>query len=232
MHDIDKWLIHAFVLLGRQFLVLEYVARRRKSRVLSGFEQAIAKGAQDINDVLKVYELTFSLVDNIVRYEKIASMLPRFSKKSDEFKLFEARLSGMKELRNLLQHIQGDIDTEFESPILGGVTWARGKYNYMAAFNDLGAGRSLPGLVYDRKEDRFTKEFCYVHNGKYYDLALAIAGCQDYQRYVNEKCEVQVDGKDYVVNEHFVALKMGFLSAEEVAQQDARADALTRATQL
>src|SRR4051812_28610904 len=121
MADIEKRLVHAFVLLGRQFLITEYIVRHRKPKVLAAFERSVSHGKQSIQDVLKVYELAFSLVDNFVRYEKIASMLPRFSQKSDEYKLFSSRLSGMKELRNLLQHIQGDIDTEFESPILGGV---------------------------------------------------------------------------------------------------------------
>jgi hypothetical protein len=78
----------------------------------------------------------------------------------------------MKELRNLLQHINSD----FESPILVGVTWAKNGINYIAAFNDLGAKRSVPGLIYDTQEMKFTKSFCFVQNGKYYDLSMAING--------------------------------------------------------
>ena len=184
MPDIDKRLIHAFVLLGRQFLVTEYVARKRKPRVLASFEAAVKDKRQSIRDVLRVYELTFSIVDNIVRYEKIASKLPRFNQKSDEFKLFSSRLNGMKELRNLLQHINSDIDKEFESPILGGVTWVSKDVNYLAAFNDLGEKRSIPCLTYNTTENRFTKDFCFVHNGKYYDLSMAIHGYRDYQNLV------------------------------------------------
>lgn len=211
MDDIEKRLVHAFVLLGRQFLITEYIVRHRKPKVLAAFERSVSQGKQSIQDALKVYELAFSLVDNFVRYEKIASMLPRFSQKSDEYKLFSSRLSGMKELRNLLQHIQGDIDTEFESPILGGVTWAKGDTNYMAAFNDIGVQRSLPGLVYDTINRKFVKDFCYVHNGNYYDLSLAIKGYREYQRYVEQKCDVQIDGKSYKAEEHYIALKIAFL---------------------
>lgn len=128
MQDIDKRLIHAFVLLGRQFLVTEYVVKRRKPKVLASFEKSLKSKKQGIQDVLRVYELAFSIVDNIVRYEKIARILPKFSQKSDEFKLFSSKLTGMKELRNLLQHINGDLDTEFKSPILGGVSWVKKRH--------------------------------------------------------------------------------------------------------
>ena len=208
MPDVDKRLIHAYVLLGRQFLITEYIVRKRKPRVLASFEKAIKLNKCSLQDVLRVYELVFSIVDNIVRYEKIASILPRFSQKSDKFRLFASRLKGMKELRNLLQHINEDIDTEFESPILGGITWVKNDVNYIAAFHDLGERekRSIPGLVYDNQERKFTKEFCYIHNGKYYDLLMAINGYRDYQKYVEDICHVNVNGEEYRVNKHFVAL--------------------------
>lgn len=219
MPDIDKRLIHAFVLLGRQFLITENVVRKRKPRVLTSFEKATKESKQNIQDVIRVYEMVFSIVDNIVRYEKIASMLPRFSHKSDDFKLFSSRLQGMKELRNLLQHINGNIDSEFESPILGGITWAKNDINYMAAFTDLGEKRSLPGLVYDTHEHRFTKNFCYVHNGKYYDLSMAINGYQDYQKHVEGRCQVELNGSKYKAEEHFIAYAMKFRSGAYATQQ-------------
>jgi hypothetical protein len=111
MPDIDKRLIHAFVLLGRQYLITEYVVKGRKPKVLASFGRSLNNKKQGIQDVLRVYELAFSIVDNIVRYEKIAGILPRFSQKSDKYRLFSSKLNGMKELRNLLQHINGDIDT-------------------------------------------------------------------------------------------------------------------------
>lgn len=224
--DIDKRLIHAFVLLGRQFLLTEYVVRKRRPRVLASFETAINKGKkQNFQHVLRVYELAFSIVDNIVRYEKVASILPRFNQKSAEFKLFSSRLKGMKELRNLLQHINSDIDTEFESPILGGLTWVSKGVNYIAAFNDIGEKRSIPGLVYDAKENRFTKEFCYVHNGKYYDLSTAIHGYRDYQKYVEKRCQVDLDGSKYKIDDHFIAVAIAFISHKNANQQDASAEA-------
>ncbi len=228
MPDIDKRLIHAFVLLGRQFLVTEHVVRKRKPKVLAAFEKSIKEKKQSIQDVLRVYELAFSIVDNIVRYQKIASILPRFGQKTGEFKLFSSRLTGMKELRNLLQHINRDIDTEFESPILGGITWAKKDLNYIAAFNDIGVKRSIPGLVYDTQENRFTKDFCYVHNGKYYDLSMAIKGYREYQKYVEEKCQVNLDGKQYKVDEHFIALAMALKPIENATQQGTPADAKKR----
>ena len=220
MPDIDKRLIHAFVLLQRQFLITEYVVKRRKPKVLRSFEKAITDQKQSIQDVLRVYELAFSIVDNIVRYEKIACILPRFNQRTDEFKLFSSRLGGMKELRNLLQHINEDIDTEFESPILGGITWAKNNINYMAVFNDLGEKRSVPGLIYDAQKEKFTKKFCYVHNGKYYDLSEAIKGYQDYQKFVESKCQINIDGKSYKANEHYVALAATIQSKDVEAKSD------------
>ena len=221
MTDIDTRLVHAFVLLGRQYLMTEHVVQRRKPRVLGLFEKAIKNKNTTIHDVVRVYELAFSIVDNIVRYQKIAGMLPRLGQKTEEFKLFSSKLSGLKDLRNLLQHINGDIDTEFESPILGGVTWVKGEVNYMAAFNDLGGSRSLPGIVYDTQENKFTSNFCYVHNDRYYDLSGAIDGYRGYHKYVESKCAVDVNGKQYSVNEHFMALAMAFKSPVTKTQQSA-----------
>jgi len=224
MVDIDKRLIHAFVLLGRQYLVTEHIVKHRKPRVLSLFEKEVDSKKTSINDVIRVYELAFSIVDNIVRYQKIASILPRFSQKSEEFKTFESKLHGLKELRNLLQHINGDIDTEFESPILGGVTWVKKGLNYMAAFNHLGEERSLPGIVYDTQEMKFTREFCYVHNGTYYDLSVAIEGYRNYQKFVESKCKVDIDGKQYRIKDHFIALAMEFKLVTAQTQQGTPAD--------
>lgn len=91
MVDIDKRLVHAFVLLGRQYLVNEHIVKLRKPRVLSLFEKAVNNKKTSINDVIRVYDLAFSIVDNIVRYQKIASILPRFSQKSEEFKTFDSK---------------------------------------------------------------------------------------------------------------------------------------------
>ena len=206
--DIDKKFIHSFVLLERQFLITEYLVKKRKPRVLSEFEKSLKLEKQSVQDVLRVYELVFSIIDNVVRYEKIASTLPKFNQKNEDYKRFSKNLEGMKELRNLLQHINGEIENDFKSPILGGVAWVKNNTNYMAAFNDLGEGKSLPSLVYDTHKDEFTQDFCYVHDGKYYDLSKAIKGYQDYQKYVKNRSLIKVDAKSYDVSDHFVALGM------------------------
>lgn len=224
MVDIDKRLIHAFVLLGRQYLITEHIVTKRKAKVLSLFEKSIENKNTSIYDVVRVYELAFTIVDNIVRYQKIASILPRFNQKTEEFKTFSSKLSGLKDLRNLLQHINGDIDTEFTSPILGGVTWIKNNKNYIAAFNDLGEPRSLPGIVFDTKEMTYTKEFCYVHNGVYYDLSEAIDGYRTYQKYVESKCTVNLEGKPYNVKDHIIGVATEFKLSKLQLKQDTLPD--------
>lgn len=203
---LNTRLIRSLVLLDRQYLITEQVSKYRVQRVLRSFEKSADNKSSSLKDIVRVYEMVFSLVDNIVRYEKIACVLPRMSQRTDEFKLFSNRLSGLKDLRNLLQHINGDIDTEFESPILGGVSWARGNANYIAAFVDM-ESKSLPGLPYDLQELKYAKQFCFVHNDKYYDLGNAIIGYRDYHAYVKKNFRLEVDGKPYLIEKHILAFK-------------------------
>ena len=208
MKDVEKRFIRTFILLGRQAALLNYLSEERKPRVLSSFENCFASGLPGLRDVVAVYEFAFALVDNVHRYFTIASPLPKFNKKSPEFRQLTKKTDGIEDLRNLLQHLRGDIDTEFESPILGGVTWANGLTNYMACFHEIGDQRSVPGLVFDSVAGAFIQQFCYVHDGKYYDLMLAIEGCREYQSYVEAVAEVQIDGTPYRIDGHFTALKM------------------------
>lgn len=208
MTNVEKRFIRTFILLGRQAALINYLAEERKPRVFSSFEDCFARGLPGLSDVVAVYEFAFALEDNVHRYFTIASSLPKFNQKSREFRQLTKKTNGIEDLRNLLQHLRGDIDTEFESPILGGVTWANGLTNYMACFHEIGDQRSVPGLVFDSVAGAFVQEFCYVHDGKYYDLALAIEGCREYQSHVESVAEVKIDGKPYRVDGHFMALKM------------------------
>lgn len=88
--EIDNKLIQAVVLLDRQFLLTDYLIESKKI-TLKEFEQALAEKRQSISQVLSVYNYIFALIDNLVRYQKIASVIPRLSQKKKNFKILKRR---------------------------------------------------------------------------------------------------------------------------------------------
>jgi hypothetical protein len=75
----------------------------------------------------------------------------------------------------------------------------------------------------------FEKTMRTVYVKKLLRTRLAIRGYREYQRYVEQICDVRIDGKSYKPNEHYMALKIeiGFLSPAELAQQGIQPDAVS-----
>lgn len=61
MNNVDKWLVHAVVLLRRQCLITEHIVRKPKAKVLATFERSDNNGKQSIQDVLRIWA---SLIDS------------------------------------------------------------------------------------------------------------------------------------------------------------------------
>jgi len=207
--DIDKKAAQAVVLLDRQYLITERLVKTR-TRVLKKFEKDVKAGKQSITNVLDVYNYVFALIDNLVRYQKIAAAIPLLNKKEKESRAFETALGDLKDARDQLQHINNDIENDYTGPLLGAIYWASGFTQYAISFNDIGRKRSSSGLVFDTHELKYVHEFCYVYNEKYYDLGKAIKGMRTFNKYIDSWCRVEIDGKPYDPKEHFVAGAMEF----------------------
>ena len=156
--------------------------------------------------MLDVYHYIFALIDHLVRYQKIAFMLPRLNKKDPEYRALDDAMGHIKDIRNQLQHINNDIENDYTGPLLGAVWWVSGQRQFVAVFPDIGRPRSSPGIILDTCTGKYGQEFCYVYNGEYHDLSRAIAGVREFNEFMNARVRVKVDGRPYDPKEHFVAL--------------------------
>lgn len=205
MDKIDAKLAQAVVLLNRQYLLTDHLIETR-SRVLREFEHAIEEKRQALDHVLDVYSYVFALIDHLVRYQKIAFVLPRLNQKSAQYRALGNAMGDMKDIRDQLQHINNDIENDYTGPLLGAVCWVSGQRQFIASFHDIGRLRSSPGIILDTRTGTYAQEFCYVYNGVYHDLCRAIEGVRAFNKFVNSRVHVEVDGKPYDPQDHFAAL--------------------------
>ena len=214
--SVDQRLAQTVVLLQRQFLLTEHAIQAGTASLME-FEGAIGSGYQSIRNVFSVFNYAFSLVDHLVRYRKIASVLPRINQKGAEFRAVESALQPLTQVRNQFQHINNLIENQNSGPLLGSVCWHSSTSQFVASFNDIGRQRSVPLVWLDTLTGKFGLHFCYIYNESYYDLDKAIKGMRDFQQFINGYCAVQIDGKEFVQEEHFTAMKIDFkLSANAV----------------
>jgi hypothetical protein len=205
MDRIDAKLTQAVVLLNRQYLLTDHLIETR-GRVLREFEHAIEEKRQALDHVLDVYNYAFALIDHLVRYEKIAFVLPRLNQRTAEYRALGDAMGDLKDIRNQLQHINNYIENDYTGPLLGAICWISGKRQFIASFHDIGRPRSSPGIILDTRTGAYAQEFCYVCNDKYHDLGRAIAGVRTFNKFVNSQVRVEVDGKQYDPKDHFAAL--------------------------
>lgn len=205
MNAIDQRLTQAAVLLQRQALLTEHLIDTQ-GESLASLSEALKRKEQKIEHVLSVYNYVFALIDHLTRYQKIAFTLPRLNHKSKPFKKLNSAFGKIKEVRNQFQHINNNIENDFEGPLLGAVCWGEGNDQFIATFHDIGRERSTPMASFSTSENSFTRHCCYIYNHEQHDLISAIEGMRSFQDFISEKIEVRVDGKKYDSRDHFAAL--------------------------
>jgi hypothetical protein len=207
--DINQLLIQAAVLLQRQYLLAEHLVGTG-SVVLANFEQAVVEGTQSIENVLGVFNYCWALVDQLERYRKIASVVPRLNQKGAEFRALEKVLRPLTTIRNQFQHINNHVRDSNSGPLLGSVCWINGKAQFIASLPDLGPPCSVPGISLDTKTGAFGQQFCYIHNDNFYDLGTALDGIRSFQKYVDCLIQVSIDGTAFIQKDNFIAMRAEF----------------------
>ena len=207
--DVDQLLIQAVVLLQRQYLLAEHLVGTG-SVTLAKFEQAVAEGTQSIENVFGVFNYCWALVDQLERYRKIASVVPRLNQKGLEFRALEKALRPLTTTRNQFQHINNHVRNDNSGPLLGSVCWVNGSAQFIASLPDLGPTRSIPGIYLDTKTGEFGQQFCYIYNNEYHDLGTALEGMRFFQKYVDGSIQVSIDGTAFIQKNHFIAMRAEF----------------------
>jgi hypothetical protein len=209
----DDQLLQFVVLLKRQYLLTEHSIKRGQSQQRE-FENAVKSDAQTVEHVLDVMNFAFSLIDNLVKYQKIARSIPKLNQKSKEFRTLISSLGEITEIRNQHQHINRHALNKFTGPLLGSVSWVNDGANFIASFNDVGRQRSVPGMVFDIEKNSFTHNFCYVFGEVYHDLQKAIDGMRSFNVYLDKTVIVSAGGVPFSGDEHFLAMRAQFILPE------------------
>lgn len=203
---LNELVAQSVVLLDRQYILTEHLIQT-SSIVLQELELAIAEQRQGIENVLAVYNYVFLLIDHLVRYQKIAHMIPRLNKKDPAYRALDEGMGLLKDdIRHTIQHIDREVDNEDTGPLLGAVCWVSGQKQFIASFNDIGRQRSSPGIVFDTQEGKFLQDFCFIYHGKYYDLNKAIAGMRSFNGYISSIMQININGHQYNARADFFAV--------------------------
>jgi hypothetical protein len=212
MDKTDELLLQSAILLKRQGLLTENLIRNGEI-TLKNFETAISKsGQQNLEHVLNVINYVFGLIDNLVRYQKIAGSIPKLNHKSPEYRSFTSGMGNLKEVRNIHQHVNNDIMENFTGPLLGSVSWSSGQKCLTACLHDIGRERSLPALIYDTQEKKFTSTFCYIFGQTYYDLEKAITSMKQFDEFIDKSIRIEANGSPFLVEDHFIAMSAEFVN--------------------
>jgi hypothetical protein len=212
MDKFEQRLFQTIVLLKRQFEMIERIKIAIKTQQ-NDIENSIGNDAQTIEQVYNIYISVFSVIDHLVRYQKIAHVLPRFNQKDNEFIEFNNGMGDLKDIRNQIQHINNEIENQFEGPLLGAICWIKGNAQYITSFHDLGRERSTPGIILNTTTGKYLNEFCFIYNGIYHDLGKALISCVQFNAYVDNRVKIGVNGKEFSSKDHFAAVRFEFKNA-------------------
>ena len=209
MNEIDELLLQSTILLHRQALLTENLIKSG-GQICIEFQHAVAENRQSVENVLNVLNYAFGLIDNLVRFQKIAGSIPRLNQKSPEYRLFSNGMGKLKDARNNHQHINNELINSFSGPLLGSVSWTDGSKCYTACLHDIGRERSMPGLIYDTIERKFTSEFCYIFGEKYHDLQKAIVSMRDYINYIERIVQIRLNKSPIIISDHYLVISVEF----------------------
>lgn len=210
---IDSFLIQSVVLLNRQSLLIEHLISTQERSLLE-LESTLLQQKHTVGHVFNIYNYVLLLIDHLVRFHKIAHSLPRLNKKSTEFRTLDSALESFKDIRNQHQHINNDIENSYTGPLLGSICWISENIQFLVSLPDLGRERSMAGIAVNTETGEFQNQFCYIYNDIYYDLKNAFDSAQRFNEYISSTVKINVDGKSYSSDEHFIATyaKFDFLS--------------------
>lgn len=120
----------------------------------NGTNQAIdaTKRKQDFSIVTSIYISALGLIDYFHRFHEVVAAMTLIRKDCPELKKLGKTIEPVKECRNYLQHMRGDLmkNDSIDYPILGAISWIHKGRNYTIFSNQATQSMSVPGIAYDR----------------------------------------------------------------------------------
>ncbi len=117
--------------------------------------------------VTEIYISALGLIDYFHRFNEIVSAMPLIKNDQRELKRLSEHITSVKECRNYLQHMRGDLMTNdaINYPVLGAISWIENNRNYVLLSNQATQNFSVPGIAYDRLEKRYVCQYLLVVGG-------------------------------------------------------------------
>lgn len=121
----------------------------------------------DMSIVTEIYISALGLIDYFHRFHEIVSAMTLIRKDRPELKKLEKAVAPVKECRNYLQHMRGDLakNDPIEYPILGAISWVSEGRNYTLFSSQPTQSFDLPGIVYDTFSDTYVCKYQFTVGG-------------------------------------------------------------------
>ena len=140
-------------------LILEHLYADFKSGTFQASDAA--KVENDPSVVTQLYISALGLIDYFHRFYEIISAMTLIRKDQLELKKLRNVLEPVKDCRNYLQHMRGDLmkNDPITYPILGAISWVHEGRNYMLLSNQPTQSVNFPGIVYDTYDGKYVCEY-------------------------------------------------------------------------
>ena len=126
-----------------------------------------AKVETDPSVVTEIYISALGLIDYFHRFHEIISAMTLIRKDRPELRKLKNALEPVKDCRNYLQHMRGDLmkDDPIKYPILGAISWVHEGRNYTLFSNQPTQGVSMPGIAYDTFVGKYVCKYLLIVGG-------------------------------------------------------------------
>lgn len=138
-------------------LILDHLYTDLENGILQANNTTKVKDQPSI--VTEIYITALGLIDYFHRFHEIISAMTLIRKDQPELRKLKSVLKPVKDCRNYLQHMRGDLmkNDYIDYPILGAVSWVHNDRSYTLFSSQPTQSVSVPGIVYDT----FTGKYHY-----------------------------------------------------------------------
>lgn len=146
-------------------LILDHLYGNLESRLSLVTDEPKVEAEPSI--ITEIYIAALGLIDYFHRFNEIVSAMPLIRNDQRELKRLGEFIAPVKECRNYLQHMRGDLMTNdaITYPVLGAISWIEKNRNYVLLSNQATQNFSTPGIAYDRFEKRYVCKYLLVVGG-------------------------------------------------------------------
>jgi len=155
----------------------------------------------DPSILTEIYIAALGLIDYFHRFNEIVSAMPLIRNDQRELRRLNDFIAPVKECRNYLQHMRGDLMTNdaITYPVLGAISWVSGNRNYFLFSNQPTQNFSAPGIAYDRFNKRYVCKYMLVVGGHEIKIDTVFSEVKLFWKWLEKVAVIEPSNiKDYV----------------------------------